>query len=129
MLTFSTMEPTPQVAALPIKLTDLFNIARWQDEIAWEPFREGVEIYHLYGDGIQGPSAALIRYRQGASVARHRHTGYEHILVLAGSQRDEHGTALTGTLSVNRPGTEHDLVSEAGCIVLAIYEKPVKFLA
>jgi anti-sigma factor ChrR (cupin superfamily) len=112
----------------PIKLPDLLHIVEWQDQIAWEPFREGVDIYHLYGDGIEGPSAALIRYRKGAKVPRHRHTGYEHILVLSGSQRDEHGVAPTGTLSINQPGTEHALVSEAGCIVLAIYEKPVKFV-
>jgi anti-sigma factor ChrR (cupin superfamily) len=124
------MEPKPSLAApsSPIKLDDLFNIAEWQDKIAWEPFREGVDIYHLYGDGIEGPSAALIRYRKGAAVPMHRHTGYEHIFVLTGSQRDQSGTAKAGTLSVNQPGTEHSLVSEAGCIVLAIYEKPVRFL-
>jgi anti-sigma factor ChrR (cupin superfamily) len=111
-----------------IQLGDLFNIAKCQDQIAWKPFREGVEIYFLYGDGIQGPSAALIRYQKGASVSLHEHTGYEHILVLAGSQQDHHGTAISGTLSINPPGTRHELTSGAGCIVLAIYEKPVKFL-
>ncbi len=87
-----------------------------------------MEIYHLYGDGIAGPSAAIIRYRKGAAVPLHRHAGYEHILVLAGSQRDQHGTAGIGTLSINQPGSQHELVSEAGCIVLAIYEKPVQFV-
>ena len=125
------MEPKPELAApaSPIKLDDLFNIATWQDKIAWEPFRDGVDIYHLYGNGIEGPSAALIRYRKGAAVPLHLHTGYEHILVLTGSQRDENGLAPKGTLTVNPPGTQHSLVSEAGCIVLAIYEKPVRFLA
>ena len=125
------MEPKPDLAApaSPIKLDDLFNIATWQDKIAWEPFRNGVDIYHLYGDGIEGPSAALIRYREGAAVPLHLHTGYEHILVLTGSQRDQNGLAPKGTLTVNLPGTQHSLVSEAGCIVLAIYEKPVRFLA
>ena len=37
--------------------------------------------------------------------------------------------ATAGTLIINPPGTQHSVVSEAGCIVLAIYEKPVKFLA
>jgi anti-sigma factor ChrR (cupin superfamily) len=124
------MEPmlSSAVPVSPIKLDGLFTIAEWQDKIAWEPFREGVDIHHLYGDGIEGPSAALIRYRQGAAVPLHRHTGYEHIFVLTGSQRDEHGTSPAGTLSINAPGTSHSLVSEAGCIVLAIYEKPVRFI-
>jgi anti-sigma factor ChrR (cupin superfamily) len=111
-----------------IQLGDLFNITKCQDQIAWKPFRDGVEIHFLYGDGVHGPSAALIRYRKGASVPLHEHTGYEHILVLAGSQHDHHGTAVSGTLSINPPGTRHELTSAAGCIVLAIYEKPVKFL-
>jgi anti-sigma factor ChrR (cupin superfamily) len=112
----------------PVQLTDLFNIAEWQETIAWRPFREGVDIYFLYGDGQKGPSAALIRYRDGATVPLHRHVGYEHILVLAGSQRDQHGTAESGTLRINQPGTQHRLISEAGCIVLAIYEEPVQFI-
>ena len=33
-----------------------------------------------------------------------------------------------GTLRIHAPGTYHSVVSEAGCIVLAVYEKPVKFL-
>ena len=58
----------------------------------------------------------------------HAHTGYEHIIVLAGTQRDQNSTATAGTLIINPPGTQHSVVSEAGCIVLAIYEKPVSFL-
>lgn len=111
-----------------IQLGDLFNIAKCQDQIAWKPFRDGVDIHFLYGDGTEGPSAALIRYQKGATVPLHEHTGYEHILVLSGSQHDHHGTAVSGTLSINLPGTRHELTSGAGCIVLAIYEKPVKFL-
>jgi anti-sigma factor ChrR (cupin superfamily) len=59
----------------------------------------------------------------------HEHLGYEHILVLSGSQRDQNTTAAPGTLMINPPGTRHSIVGEAGCIVLAIYEKPVRFEA
>ncbi len=48
--------------------------------------------------------------------------------MLAGSQRDQSGTIHAGTLRIHPPGTHHSVVSEAGCIVLAIYEKPVKFI-
>jgi anti-sigma factor ChrR (cupin superfamily) len=54
--------------------------------------------------------------------------GYEHILMLAGSQEDENGIYNSGTLMINPPGTKHTVRSPAGCIVLAIYEKPVRFL-
>ena len=87
------------------------------------------EIYRLYGDGKIGPNAALIRFKKAGKVPFHLHTGFEHILVLTGTQRDEHGVAQRGTLTINSPGTAHTVISDAGCIVLAIYEKPVEFLA
>ena len=54
--------------------------------------------------------------------------GYEHIFMLAGEQVDEVSKAESGSLIINPPGTSHSIMSENGCIVLAIYEKPVKFL-
>ncbi|HSI15049.1 MAG TPA: cupin domain-containing protein [Chthoniobacter sp.] len=127
------IKPAPDLesaSGLPrLELTNLFNIAEWQHEVPWQPFKEGLEIYRLYGDGQSGPNAALIRFKKGGSVPFHAHTGFEHILILTGSQRDEHGVAAPGTLIINSPGTAHTVVSEVGCIVLAIYEKPVEFLA
>lgn len=106
-------------------LKDLLNIPAWEDELPWEPFRPGVDIYRLYGDGSKGAAAALLRYQPGASVPKHDHTGFEHIFVLSGSQTDHNGEHQTGTLVINPPGTNHSVISEAGCIVLAIWEKPV----
>jgi anti-sigma factor ChrR (cupin superfamily) len=48
--------------------------------------------------------------------------------MLAGEQVDEISKAETGALIINPPGTSHSILSENGCIVLAIYEKPVKFI-
>ena len=110
-----------------IELHDLFNIALRQHEIAWERFNDSVDIHRLYGDGKSGPSAALIRFRKAGQVPIHYHSGYEHILVLHGIQRDQNGPAEAGTLMINSPGNSHSVTSEAGCIVLAIYEKPVRF--
>lgn len=111
-----------------IELSELFQIAQHPDSIAWTPFRPGVEIHRLYGDGRSGPTAALLRFRSAAEIPLHRHVGFEHILVLAGSQRDQNGLAGPGTLVINPPGTVHRVEAEAGCLVLAIYEKPVEFL-
>jgi anti-sigma factor ChrR (cupin superfamily) len=112
-----------------LKLNDLFQISGWQHKLNWKPFQPGVDIYRLYGDGETGPTAALLRFRAGGRVALHEHTGYEHIFVLAGSQVDENSQAETGSLIINPPGTSHSILSSNGCIVLAIYEKPVKFLS
>ena len=111
-----------------LKLNDLFQVSGWQQKLPWKPFQKGVDIYRLYGDGETGPTAALLRFRAGGRVPLHEHTGYEHIFMLAGSQVDENSRADTGTLIINPPGTSHSILSENGCIVLAIYEKPVKFL-
>jgi anti-sigma factor ChrR (cupin superfamily) len=107
---------------------DLSNPAAWAPQIPWQPFLAGVEIHRLYGDGNSGPSAAFLRFSPGGRIPHHLHNGYEHILVLDGSQTDEIGVVTTGSLRINPPGSSHSVLSEAGCIVLAIYEKPVSFL-
>jgi anti-sigma factor ChrR (cupin superfamily) len=116
------------VAGGVLELKDLFQIAAWQHTLPWAPFRDGIDIYRLYGDGQSGPAAALLRFHPGARVPIHEHTGYEHIVVLAGSQVDENSRAAAGSLIINPPQTSHSVFSETGCIVLAIYEKPVAFL-
>lgn len=123
------MEPDSSPRFARLELKNLFQIAENADAISWQPFRDGVDIYRLYGDRASGPTAALIRFRVEGRIPMHEHQGYEHIFVLSGSQRDQNSTATAGTLMINAPGTRHSVVGEAGCIVLAIYEKPVKFEA
>jgi anti-sigma factor ChrR (cupin superfamily) len=95
--------------------------------LPFEPFRTGIEIHRLY-TVPDGPAAALLRYAPGGSAPLHEHTGYEHVLVLDGSQSDEHGTYETGALLVNPPGSRHSVRSEGGCVALLIWEKPIRFL-
>lgn len=104
-------------------LKDLLNVGALQ-QLPWQPFRDGVEIYRLYGDGTES-AAALLRYQPGASVPHHDHQGFEHILILSGSQTDQNGEHTAGTLVINPPSSNHSVVSESGCIVLAIWEKPI----
>ena len=98
------------------------------EQVRWQPFRPGVEIARLYGGAANQASAALLRYAPNAAVPRHIHHGFEHILVLSGSQRDEHGTYTAGTMLVSEPGSSHAISSEEGCVVLAIWERPVEIL-
>jgi anti-sigma factor ChrR (cupin superfamily) len=95
----------------------------------FRPMREGVEIAELYKDEHTGASAALLRYAPGARVPRHEHSGYEHILVLEGSQRDERGEYPAGTLIVNPPGTAHSVESPSGCLVLILWQRPIHFVS
>ncbi len=111
------------------RLNPLLPVSDWQHKLPWKPFHDGVGIHFLYGDGKSGPSAALVRFSPGGRIPQHEHTGYEHIFILSGSQSDETARIEAGTLVINPPGTSHSVVSEEGCIVMAIYEKPVRFAA
>jgi len=93
----------------------------------WADFRRGVEIHLLYEGNDGGASAALLRYAPGACVPHHQHQGWEHILILHGTQIDGNGTHTSGTLVINPPGSAHDVRSPDGCVVLAIWERPNVF--
>jgi anti-sigma factor ChrR (cupin superfamily) len=109
----------------PLLLAGLLA-GNWR-HLTFEPFRSGIEIHRLYTIP-DGPAAALLRYAPGGMAPLHEHTGYEHVLVLDGSQSDDHGTYGTGALLVNPPGSRHSVRSEHGCVALLIWEKPIRFL-
>jgi len=113
--------------AEPNILAGLDNIADTQHKIDWQYFREGIEIYPLSFHDSNTPASALLRYQPGAEVPSHKHPGYEHILILSGSQQDEKGSYKKGTLLISPPGSQHSVKSKQGCIVLAIWEKAVQF--
>jgi anti-sigma factor ChrR (cupin superfamily) len=118
------MADTPDVRIL----LNIFSAAYSADNYDWRPLRPGVDISMLYGGGVDEPAAALIRYAAGATVPLHEHRGYEHILILRGSQSDEHGQYGTGEMIISPPGTRHTVTSKEGCLVLAIWHMPVKFV-
>lgn len=107
-------------------IRDLADRAQ-RGELVFQPYFPGVEIHRIYGDEKTGPSAILLRYQAGGRAPRHRHPGYEHIFVLSGEQSDERGSYPAGTLVINPPGSQHDVQSERGCLVLIIKEQPVVF--
>ncbi len=109
-------------------LPQLFGSEQSFDEMQWQPLRPGIEIARLYGDADRGPSAALLRYQPGARLPRHKHTGYEHIVVLRGSQRDDDGSYAAGSCLIHGEHTAHSVVSDDGCVVLAVWQGPVVFL-
>lgn len=111
----------------PIILPELLQCVSRKDALNWLPFREGVEICPVYGNNETGASAALLRYQPGAEVPEHTHTGYEHVLILSGSQIDRNGIHAAGTLVINPPGSSHQISSPDGCVALLVWEKPVRF--
>jgi anti-sigma factor ChrR (cupin superfamily) len=112
-----------------ILIADALKAAAAPDALKWEPFRDDVEVSWIYKPEGNGAGAAFLRYPPGARVPYHRHAGYEHILVISGAQSDEYGHYPAGTLVINPPGTAHRVVSEEGCVVLIVWERPVEILA
>ncbi len=112
-----------------LSVKDLQAMVEDPAALAWEFFREGVGILRLHGDPASGPAAALLRYDAGARVPPHEHTGWEYIYVLSGAQEDERGRYARGAFTINAPGSRHGVTSRDGCIVLAIWEKPVRFVS
>ncbi len=110
-------------APAPMVFSGLLREA-WQS-YAFQPFREGVEICSLY-EGE--PAVALLKYRPGASVPRHRHLGLETIMVLDGAQSDERGRHDAGSVVLNPAGFEHSVWSDEGCVVLIHWSRPVEFI-
>ena len=98
------------------------------DDLAWQPLREGIQIARVYASANGGAAMAFIRFAPGARLPRHEHDGYEHIFVLSGSQHDDRGDYYAGALLINPPGSTHEVISPQGCIVLAYWERPVRFL-
>jgi anti-sigma factor ChrR (cupin superfamily) len=97
-------------------------------ELAFQPFREGIEICRLIEGGEESASVALLRYRPGAAVPWHWHQGLETVLVLEGSQSDQRGRHHTGDIVFNAAGTAHSVWSEDGCVVLIQWERPIRIM-
>jgi anti-sigma factor ChrR (cupin superfamily) len=90
--------------------------------------RQGVSIFSLYNTRDiepDGPAAAIARYDAGARTPRHHHPGWELLLVLEGELIDDRGRHGPGVLQLYPPDSSHELSSDAGCIFLVVWEKPV----
>lgn len=105
---------------------NVFALATEHEGIKWEKFREGIDISPIHTDD-SGYTSAFIRYAPGAKVPVHTHTGYEHIIILSGEQSDGNAVYTQGDLLISTPESQHQIVSQRGCVVLAIWEKPVRF--
>lgn len=121
-----TMPDAPEPRA-PIVLGNLF--ARGDDwpTLPWQPFRDGVRIHRLYGDGNRGPAAALLLFERGALIPLHRHVAYEHAVVLWREPGALHAPPV-GTLLLQPPGSQHEVRIASRCIVLLIWHQPVEFI-
>lgn len=109
-------------------ITGLFDADALLQGFSWEKLAEGVFTAPLYSVSNDSARAALLHYLPGTSVGSHLHAGFEHIIILHGSQQDGDRLYEAGTLVIHKPGSSHRIYSPSGCIALGIWEKPVKFI-
>ncbi|AUG76238.1 hypothetical protein CFP65_1339 [Kitasatospora sp. MMS16-BH015] len=93
--------------------------------------RVGIDMHVLYSadqTGPNGPAAALVRYAPGATVAPHRHPGFELIHVLSGVLVTDDGVYPTNSMIVMPPESVHGLGTVEGCLLLVVWEQPVELV-
>ena len=99
------------------------------DSLPWsQGASEGIEWKILMEDPKRGLKTALIRWAPGASLALHEHIDIEQSFVLEGSLCDEEGECAAGQYVWRPAGSRHRAWSPKGCLLLAVFLKPNKFL-
>ncbi len=98
-------------------------------KLPWQPTRfAGIEMKILLQDEESGLLTALFRWAPGARLPLHEHVAIEQSFVLEGSFRDEQGVCRAGDYVWRPAGSRHEAWSEEGCLLLAFFLKPNRFL-
>ena len=71
---------------------------------------------------------ALFRWQPGAKLPMHEHVDIEQSYILEGSLSDFEGECKAGNFAWRPAGSKHDAWSPNGCLLLAMFLKPNKFL-
>ena len=99
------------------------------DGLPWmDTFYDGIEIKILFKDEKRGVMTALFRWQPGAKLPMHEHTDVEQSYVLEGSLCDFEGECKAGDYAWRPAGSKHDAWSPDGCLLLAMFLEPNKFL-
>ncbi|BCX17890.1 MAG: hypothetical protein KatS3mg117_1572 [Geminicoccaceae bacterium] len=99
------------------------------EKLPWQPTRfPGIEMKVLLKDEASGLLTALFRWAPGAKLPLHEHVEIEQSFVLEGSFRDEQGICRKGDYVWRPAGSRHEAWSEEGCVLLAFFLKPNRFL-
>ena len=99
------------------------------DALPWldTPY-DGIDMKILFKDESRGLMTALFRWRPGARLPMHEHTDIEQSYVLQGSLCDDEGECGPGQYVWRPAGSTHDAWSPDGCLLLAMFQKPNRFL-
>ncbi len=84
----------------------------------WQMLTEHIDIKFLHRDENQGTQHTLWRCRPGATIAAHRHTRDEELLVIEGDLRCGERLMQAGDFEIMAADSFHPaLYTEAGCLL------------
>ena len=99
------------------------------DALPWiRTVYEGIELKILFQDRGRGLMTALFRWQPGAELPMHEHTDIEQSYILEGSLCDAEGACTGGNFAWRPAGSTHNAWSPDGCLILATFQKPNRFL-
>jgi quercetin dioxygenase-like cupin family protein len=124
---------TPRVAG-HVALAPLASRLVDPDALPWQPTHfAGIEIKTLLFDRSSGLLSALMRMAPGAVLPDHEHVQIEQTWVLEGHLVDRSGPddgieCKAGQFIWRPAGSQHNAWSPNGCLMLAFFQIPNKFL-
>jgi anti-sigma factor ChrR (cupin superfamily) len=99
------------------------------DTLPWKPTpSDGIDMKVLLEDKDTGLLTALFRWAPGSHLALHEHREIEQSFVLEGSIVDAEGEVTAGNFVWRPAGNRHDAWSPGGCLLIAFFLKPNRFL-
>lgn len=100
------------------------------ESLPWKPTPSpGIDMKVLLQDHETGLLTALFRWQPNTYLDLHEHIEIEQSYVLEGSIRDAEGTASAGQFVWRPQGNIHEVWSDEGCLLIAFFLKPNRFLA
>lgn len=100
------------------------------ESLPWKPTPSaGIDMKVLLEDKDSGLLTALFRWGPGTHLDLHEHVEIEQSYVLEGALQDDEGEVTAGNFVWRPQGNRHEVSSRDGCLLIAFFLKPNRFLA
>lgn len=99
------------------------------EALPWKPTPSaGIDMKVLLEDKETGLLTALFRWQPNTHLDLHEHIEIEQSYILDGALQDAEGEVTAGNFVWRPAGNRHDVTSRDGCLLIAFFLKPNRFL-